>query len=132
MGYKTPTVFTEDAERLQFRNVRPIDVANTKAEKSVGGNFDVNYRTSITPELTFSMNTLFFYTKIINPLVLTETNNGNFEFLQPEGEIDTKGLETNVKLTFHDFKLFVGYTLADVNQHYNGNSTPTLWLQNTG
>lgn len=123
LGYKTPTVFTEDAERLQFRNVRPIDVANTKAEQSVGGNFDVNYRTSITPELTFSMNTLFFYTKIINPLVLTEVNNGSFEFLQPEGAIDTKGLETNVKLTFHDFKLFVGYTLADVNQHYNGNST---------
>ncbi|MEO8795520.1 MAG: TonB-dependent receptor, partial [Daejeonella sp.] len=26
LGYKTPTVFTEDAERIQFRNVLPIDV----------------------------------------------------------------------------------------------------------
>jgi iron complex outermembrane receptor protein len=28
-------------------------------------------------------------------------------------------METNVKLTYGDFKLFLGYTLADVNQHAN-------------
>ena len=43
LGYKTPTVFTEDAERIQFRNVLPIDVPNTKAEQSIGGNFDINF-----------------------------------------------------------------------------------------
>ena len=26
MGYKAPTVFTEDAERIQFRNVLPISI----------------------------------------------------------------------------------------------------------
>jgi len=31
LGYKTPNVFTEDAERIQFRNVLPIDVSKTKA-----------------------------------------------------------------------------------------------------
>jgi iron complex outermembrane receptor protein len=28
-----------------------------------------------------------------------------------------------VKLTYNDFKLFIGYTLADVNEHYNGTTT---------
>jgi iron complex outermembrane receptor protein len=123
LGYKTPTVFTEDAERLQFRNVLPVDHENTKAEQSVGGNLDFNYRTSITPEISFSLNTLFFYTRILKPLVLTPVENGFYQFLQPDGFIDTKGVEVNTKLTYSDFKLFVGYTLADVNQQLNGVST---------
>lgn len=123
LGYKTPTVFTEDAERLQFRNVLPIDPNNTKAEKSIGGNLDVNYRGIITPELSFSLNTLFFYTRILKPLVLTPVENGVYEFLQPDGFVDTKGVEVNAKLAYSDFKLFVGYTLADVNQQMNGISS---------
>jgi outer membrane receptor for ferrienterochelin and colicins len=122
LGYKTPTVFTEDAERLQFRNVLPIDVSKTKAEQSVGGNIDVNYRTYISNDITFSINALLFYTRISKPLILTQLGNGLYEFQQPEGSIDTRGIETNVKLTYSNFKLFVGYTLADVNQRYNRTS----------
>lgn len=121
-GYKTPTVFTEDAERLQFRNVLPIDVTKTKAEQSFGGNMDVNYRTSIGNDITFSINALLFYTRISKPLILTQVGNGVYEFQQPEGYIETLGIETNIKITFNDFKLFVGYTLADVNQQYNRTS----------
>lgn len=123
LGYKTPTVFTEDAERIQFRNVLPIDVSNTKAEQSIGTNFDINYKTPLLDELYLTVNTLFFYTKVKKPLVLVPNSSGLFEFQQPNGFIDTKGIETNVKLTYGDFKLFIGYTLADVNQNYNGNST---------
>jgi outer membrane receptor for ferrienterochelin and colicins len=122
LGYKTPTVFTEDAERLQFRNVLPIDVSKIKAEKSVGGNLDVNYRTSISNDITFSINSLIFYTQISKPLIITPLENGTYEFQQPGGTIDTRGIETNVKLTFGDFKLFVGYSFADVHHRYNGNS----------
>ncbi len=122
LGYKPPTVFTEDAERLQFRNVLPIDVSNTKAEQSVGGNLDLNYRTTLSHETIFSVNTLFFFTQISKPLILTELENGQYEFLQPGGSIVTMGIETNVKLTYNHFKLFVGYTLADVHQYLNGES----------
>ncbi|TAD81169.1 MAG: TonB-dependent receptor [Bacteroidetes bacterium] len=123
LGYKTPTIFSEDAERIQFRNVLPIDGLNTKAEQSIGTNFDINYKTSLSDEVFLSINTLFFYTQVKNPLILVPSSSGLFEFQQPNGFIDTRGIETNVKLTYGDFKLFVGYTLADVNQHYNGNST---------
>ncbi len=119
LGYKTPTVFTEDGERIQFRNVLPIDEKNARAEKSYGGNFDINYRTSLfNGEVSFSINQLFFYTRINDPLVLTPIANGNFKFLQPGGFIDTKGMETNIKLSYQNFKLFVGYTIADVKQHF--------------
>ena len=120
LGYKTPTVFTEDAERIQFRNVLPIDVPNTKAEQSIGGNFDINFKTPLSDQLFFSINTLFFYTQIKDPLILIPLNNGFYEFQQPNGFIDTKGIETNIKLAYGDLALFVGYTLADVNEHYDG------------
>ena len=123
LGYKTPTVFTEDAERIQFRNVLPIDVSSTEAEESIGGNFDINYKTELSENLFFSLNTLLFFTQVKDPLILTPTGADSYEFLQPNGYLDTKGLETNIKLSYKDFKLFVGYTLADVQEHYNGSST---------
>lgn len=120
LGYKAPTVFTEDAERIEFRNVLPIDVANTKAERSYGANYDLNYRTGLfDDQVSFSINQLFFYTRIDNPILLTQLSSGNLQYLQPGGDLNTKGMETNVKLTYGNFKLFLGYTLADVTQHTN-------------
>lgn len=124
LGYKAPSVFTEDAERVQFRNVLPLDVANTKAERSYGANYDINYRTRLFDgEVGFSINQLFFYTRINNPILLTESTNNNLTYVQPTGNLDTKGTETNAKITYQDFALFIGYTYADVNQHTSGNST---------
>ena len=124
MGYKAPSVFTEDAERIQFRNVLPLNVNNTQAERSYGGNYDINYRTTLfNGQGGFSINQLFFYTKISNPVLLSTLADGNLQYQQPAGNLETKGLETNVKLTYGDFKLFLGYTLADVKQHYNQTTT---------
>jgi len=125
MGYKAPNVFTEDAERIQFRNVLPIDVAGTTAERSYGANLDLNYRTAIFNDaVTLSINQLLFYTRIDNPILLTALGNGNLQYQQPRADLNTKGLETNVKLTYNDFKLFVGYTLAHVTQHIGAVISP--------
>ena len=53
-------------------------------------------------------------------MILSELESGQYEFLQPGGSIDTRGIETNIKLTYSNFKLFIGYTLADVNQNVSG------------
>jgi outer membrane receptor for ferrienterochelin and colicins len=128
LGYKAPTAFTEDAERIQFRNVLPIDVANTKAERSYGANYDVNYSTSLFDgDVRFSINHMFFYTRINNPILLTAATGSNLAYVQPNGNLDTKGMETNAKITYSNFKLFIGYTLADVNQH-TGNASTTYPL----
>jgi len=122
MGYKTPTVFTEDVERLQFRSVQPINIDETDAERSIGFNLDGNYKWSITNELNLSTNVLLFYTRIDDPLVLNRTSGALYEFVQPGGHICSQGIEANMRWKYKDFKLFVGYTLADVDQHYNGAS----------
>ncbi|HYH55959.1 MAG TPA: TonB-dependent receptor [Anseongella sp.] len=124
MGYKAPSVFTEDAERIQFRDVLPLDAGNTKAERSYGASYDINYRTGLFDNKgSFSINQLFFYTRINDPLLLTPLNDGSFAYTQPEGRLETKGMETNAKITYGDFKLFIGYTLADVVQRTGGETS---------
>lgn len=125
IGYKTPTFFSEEAERLQFRNILAISPSELQAEASSGGNFDINHRWLITDKLSLSLNSLFFYTKIKHPLVLTKVDAmlslpNTFEFSQSINYIDTKGIELNMKWAYNDFKLFLGYTYADVHGHYNG------------
>ena len=115
-GYKAPTIFTEESERLQFQNVLPVSPDRNELEKSYGANWDLNYRT-LLGEVGLSINHLFFYTYLDNPLVLSNTDSGDKQFYNLPGFIDTKGTETNVKLEFGDFKLFVGYTFTDTKIH---------------
>jgi iron complex outermembrane receptor protein len=118
LGYKTPTVFNEDAERLHFQNIIPIDPSMARNEKSVGGNLDLNLRTSLG-KVGFIINQLFFYTKLDEPLILTHQSSSDYAFINANGYLHTMGLETNLRFSFHDFKLFIGYTYADVNSQFN-------------
>lgn len=118
LGYKTPTVFNEESEKVQFQRILPINENNTQNEKSVGTNFDINYRTNIG-EVGLAINQLFFYTRLNRPLVLTTNGMGDQQFENAAGYMDTKGMETNLRFTYSDLKLFIGYTYADVNTNYN-------------
>ncbi len=126
LGYKSPTVFLEESERNIFRNVHPIDVNNTVAETSQGVNWDLNYRTSLGEDWTFSINQLFFYTRLNNPLIPNRDSlvNNILLYENGDGHLDSRGSETNVKLTFRDFKLFSYYALVDARQHFNGTDRP--------
>ncbi|RCH54986.1 TonB-dependent receptor [Mucilaginibacter hurinus] len=125
LGYQAPTVFTEDAERIQFRNVQPIIAANARAERSYGANYDLNFTAGLFDNnVSLSINQLLFYTRINNPIILTDLHSGSLQFMQPGGDINTKGAETNVKLVYNRFKLFVGYTFADVSQHIGNKISP--------
>ena len=120
LGYKTPTIFTEESERIQYQNVLPINSDFNKLEKSYGLNFDVNYKTNITEDISLSINQLFFYTNVDNPLILTSLPDNIYQFVSVDGYLDTKGTETNLKLGYKDFKLFLGYTYTDASIDNNG------------
>lgn len=117
-GYKTPTIFTEETERLQFQNLFPIDVNRSRNERSVGGNLDVNYRTHIG-DVDVSFNQLFFYTRLNHPLVLVGAPGGKIQLQNSSGYLDTKGGETNLRFVYHAFKLFIGYTYTDAHTHFS-------------
>jgi iron complex outermembrane receptor protein/outer membrane receptor for ferrienterochelin and colicins len=117
LGYKTPTMFTEDAEELLFRSV--FAVGDTlKAERSQGGTFDINYRKSMGDKLSFSINQMFFYTEITDPLVLTPDAGGIYRFSNSDARVISRGFETNARVTYGIAKLFVGYTFTDAKAGY--------------
>ncbi|WP_134088311.1 TonB-dependent receptor [Olivibacter sp. XZL3] len=122
-GYKTPTIFTEESERLQYQNVMPINNKTNKLEKSYGGNADINYRTNIGDGWSFSINQLFFYTYLNNPLLLENPSANLYQFVNSTGYIHTKGTETNIKIGYDDVKLFLGYTYTDAQLHQNATTT---------
>jgi len=126
LGYKAPTIFTEDAEELVFRNVLPI--GNTlKAERSRGGTFDVNYRNTIGEKISYSINHMFFYTRIADPLILTTGNEGELRFMNAAAPVRSAGFETNVRFVYDIVKLFAGYTFTEAKARYlTGNQTLPL------
>ncbi|HLF34246.1 MAG TPA: TonB-dependent receptor [Cyclobacteriaceae bacterium] len=121
LGYKSPSIFSEETEERGFRNIQPIDPAFVKPEQSFGGNFDINFRTPLFGKLSFSMNQLFFYTRLINPLVLSGESfpNGNNPLMTVNGFLESKGIETNLKLGYNEFAFYCGYTFIDAIRHYD-------------
>lgn len=117
LGYKTPSVFTEEAETLLFENVLPIG-NRLKAERSRGGTFDLNYRNTIGEKFAYSLNQLFFYTEITDPLVLQSDGKGFYFFYNADESVKSRGFETNAKFTYDIAKLFLGYTFTDAKAEY--------------
>jgi len=117
MGYKTPTLFTEVTETIQYQNVAQLN--NVKSEKSYGGTADVNFRTNIIEDLSLSLNHMFFYTTINKPLILETNNSGVHNFVNASNPVHSAGFETNAKFIYKDnFKLFLGYTFTDTKAKY--------------
>ena len=122
-GYKAPTIFTENSEQLQYRNVLPINSQINVLEKSYGFNADINYKTKLFNDaVSFSFNHLFFYTRINRPLLLRQQPL-TYEFVNVVGHIDSRGMETNVKIGYADFKIFLGYTYTEAFLHTSVSKT---------
>jgi len=117
-GYKAPTIFTEESERIIYKNVLPISKDSNKLEHSYGGNGDLNYRALFgAGKVSFSINQLFFYTHLNTPLILMPAGGGMYRFENLDAHIDAYGAETNIKIGYRDFKLFLGYTYTHSHIH---------------
>lgn len=116
LGYKAPTIFTEETERMQYRNILPIQSEFNVLERSYGLNWDINYKTGLLDDAVFvSINHLFFYTYLDRPLFLEASSQlfNMFQLQNIDGHVDTRGMETNVKWEWRDFKWLMGYSYTD-------------------
>ncbi len=116
LGYKIPTIFTEQTETNQYQNV--LSLNNVEAEKSIGGTTDVNFKTNLSDDFVFSINQMFFATQINKPLILQNSGVNTF-FINADKPVISNGFETNIKFIFkEDLKFFVGYTFTDAKAKY--------------
>jgi outer membrane receptor for ferrienterochelin and colicins len=121
LGYKAPGIFDEEAEMQGFRNVMPIDIASAKPEKSVGVNFDINYKTTFSNESSISINQMFFYTRVKNPMVLNSVllAHDTLYYENANGNLSSRGWETNIKFRLSDFSIYFGHTFIYAERNYN-------------
>lgn len=113
LGYKVPSIFSTASEQEGINNIQPLS-DNIKAEKSIGGNLDFNYKTQIGDESFITFNQSFFVTQITNPLVLD-----TLTFVNKDKPILTSGFESNLRYNLDEFQIFAGYTFVDARRKYN-------------
>ncbi len=114
MGYRMPTLFNEEAEPYGYKNVQTIDFGNLIAEESYGGNIDFKYQSTFgLDNILLSLNQMFFYNVIDNPITLNENNIDNLFYEQTNNFLFSKGFESQIKLTVGKFTWFFGYTYTD-------------------
>jgi iron complex outermembrane receptor protein len=116
LGYKMPTLFSDQTEEQEYRDIQPVVIANLKAEQSYGLNGDINYRDAIG-DAVVNINQLFFYTRVDHPLLLL-----NNIYANSPGNLQSSGAETNLKLFIDNLGIYLGYTYTDTKLMAN-NST---------
>jgi iron complex outermembrane receptor protein/outer membrane receptor for ferrienterochelin and colicins len=117
IGYKTPTLFTEETETMQYRNIAQLN--NVKSERSYGSTADINFKANINDDLAFAFNHMFFYTWIDDPLILDRQTTNEYRFVNVNEPLQSAGFETNARLTYkNNFKLFLGYTFTNTKAKY--------------
>jgi outer membrane receptor for ferrienterochelin and colicins len=128
LGYKNPDIFTEEAGEKNFRHIQPLHLSNVKPERSIGFNVDVNYKGKIADAINVSVNQLFFLTRLSRPLLLdaVRQTNGNLAFYNADGFLISKGFETNIRLSLHEFAMYFGYTFTDATRDFQNESIQPL------
>ena len=120
MGYKLPTIFTEEAEKLYLRGIAPISNDLVNPETSIGGNFDLNYRAALGGKMTFAINQLFFLTRLRDALVLREdVVENSYYFESADGDVLSSGFETNMRLIYGHIKLYLNYAFVNTELRYD-------------
>jgi outer membrane receptor for ferrienterochelin and colicins len=117
MGYKTPNPFAPqlveyDIEKIQMTN-------NLTPEKSVGYNFEFNYKKVWDDGTKIFINQAFFLTQLDNPIVANEDLiSGNVSFSNQSKPVISKGADTYIRTVLLDWELYLGYTFTLAERTY--------------
>ncbi len=117
LGYKTPNPLAPQVIDYAIENIHPIG-ATIKAEKSVGYNAEVNYKTEWGDGNEIFINHAFFLTQINNPVITSELPNGAVFFFNATKPIVTKGFDTYIQADIHGWELYAGYTFTIAERKY--------------
>ncbi|MCW5907582.1 MAG: TonB-dependent receptor [Chitinophagales bacterium] len=127
MGYKLPTVFQEDSEERNFKNVLPVGVG-VKPELSAGGTLDFVVTIPNINGLSLTVSQMLFYTHLFRPVMSDTGHLDNCSgadcdaiyYRNMNGFANSRGFETGLRLSYRGFQFGVNYTLIDHNRNING------------
>lgn len=112
LGYKVPNALSPSVYDYPIENILPIDIQNTKAEKSVGYNAEFNYKKKFGDDNEIFINQAFFLTQINHPITGNINSKGNIYFKNENKPVISKGFDTYIKATLDEWELYLGYTFT--------------------
>ncbi len=116
MGYKAPSVFTNDVDERELRNHNLAPEIRT--EKSHGASWDINYKQKINGwQLT--INQMFYVTQINRPVIANSNGGINYNYTNAPQPLNTKGFETYLAAIHNGLEMYLGYTYTIAKQLYN-------------
>ncbi|NOZ03681.1 MAG: TonB-dependent receptor [FCB group bacterium] len=120
MGYKTPSIMTDETEAGAYDYVLPI-TGNIKAESSQGMNVDINYQTILWGNISLTMNQAFYYTQVNHALIPQPDllSRGILAYQNAAAPIETRGFDTNIYFAHDNLTLFMDYTYTDARKIYD-------------
>jgi len=117
LRYKTPNPLAAQIFDYPIENILPL-ASSVKAEKSIGYNVEVNYKTEWGDGNRIFINHAFFLTQINKPVIASEQMNGDISLYNAAKPIITKGFDTYVQADLHGWELYVGYTFTIAERKY--------------
>jgi outer membrane receptor for ferrienterochelin and colicins len=135
-GYKTPSLFSSEVDERAIPYIYGF-ASNIKSEKSLGANYDINYKTKLN-DWEITLNQTFFYNSIQNPItyrVIPMYSIADFRgvvhplsiFANEARSLESKGMESYVQAMKAPFEIYAGYVYTDAKRNYSS-STPNLPL----
>ena len=123
-GYKTPNLFNSDMDERDYHYLTGF-VSDIKSEKSLGINFDVNYKTKVDG-WNITLNQTVFYNQVKAPIVLQAMVYDlvccmapQFSYYNAGKPLTSKGLETYFQAMKAPFEIYAGYVYTDATRDYN-------------
>ncbi len=129
-GYKTPSLFNSEMDERDYHYLQGF-LPGIQSEKSVGFNYDVNYKTRINNwELT--LNQTIFSNEVNHPIVYNPIKYylplypgyiptaPVYQYANESNSISSKGMESYVQAMKAPYEIYFGYVFTDAKRNYNG------------
>lgn len=116
-GYKTPNALSPQTTDYAIQKIQSLP-ANIKAEKSIGYNAEVNYKTTWGNGNELFINQAFFLTQLNRPIIATVLPNNYVTFSNQAKPVITKGSDTYIRTVINNWELYAGYTFTIAERKY--------------
>ena len=124
-GYKTPSLFNSEMDERDYHYLIGYR-ENITSEKSIGFNYDVNYKTKIN-DWNLTLNQTLFYNKVDKPILLETVSFESlvccippvFYYNNASNPLVSKGMESYIQAIKAPYELYFGYVYTDARREYN-------------
>jgi outer membrane receptor for ferrienterochelin and colicins len=124
LGYKIPVTISYINEETDINHIL-TNQSELETETSQGANFDINYNSQLFQSVSLTLNQSFFYTLLNHPVIFTLNNNNDIYLSNANKPIETKGLQTYIRIVYSKFELYLSYVYTHAIKKYD---TSTPWF----